>query len=530
MFRIMLADDEGIVIDALKMIIQKNFGSSCQVEYAKTGRHVIELAERFRPDIAIMDIQMPGINGIDAMAEIQRFSPDTKFIVMSAYDKFDYAKKAIDLGVIEYLTKPANSSKIVQVLEKAMASVNKERTKRVNDLVTKEKLETVVPIIESGLIYSIIFPENDWQDTDKFKNLLGIEEDYGYILVAQYGDEIEEGYLTNPVGVTVKAQKFYNNFREIAKEFFNCIVGPAMGNRIVLFVPCEKPVIEYNERIANIDKARHMIRKLRSRIDVQFRIGMGSVESLEQINVSYREANNAMKNTKGSVFHIKDVAIGQEIEKDYPIQVERNLLSFLKRGNLSGMLAEANNFFDWMVDHYGSYQLDIKTKVLEMVIVAERESFNLGGMSYYFRDRRDYLQSILAIDGHQELRKWYIDKLSSACHHIMSHKNEQPVGIVDEAKNYILSNFHKDISLDEVSRLTKISPYYFSKVFKDETGQNFIEYLTSIRVERAKELLGNSKLSIKEICAQSGYSDPNYFSRLFKKCVGVTPTEYREGL
>ena len=101
MYKIMLADDEGIVIDSLKFIIEKEFGDICTVEYAKTGRSVIELAESFRPDIAIMDIQMPGINGIDAMKEIRQTNTNTVFIVMSAYDKFDYAKeafKALDNG------------------------------------------------------------------------------------------------------------------------------------------------------------------------------------------------------------------------------------------------------------------------------------------------------------------------------------------------------------------------------------------------------------------------------------------------
>ena len=86
----------------------------------------------------------------------------------------------------------------------------------------------------------------------------------------------------------------------------------------------------------------------------------------------------------------------------------------------------------------------------------------------------------------------------------------------------------KDISLDDVSRVVNISPYYFSKIFKEESGSTFIEYLTGIRIERAKDLLTNSDKSMKEICSMCGYTDPNYFSRSFKKNVGVTPTEYKE--
>ena len=106
MYKIMIADDEGIVIDALKFIIEKSFGETCQVQSAKTGRSVIELAESFRPDIALMDIQMPGINGIEAMKEIRKTNKDIIFIVITAYDKFDYAREAVGLGSSTVLILP----------------------------------------------------------------------------------------------------------------------------------------------------------------------------------------------------------------------------------------------------------------------------------------------------------------------------------------------------------------------------------------------------------------------------------------
>lgn len=144
-YKIMLADDEGIVIDSLKFIIEKEFGDQCAIEFAKTGRSVIELAENFRPDIAIMDIQMPGINGIEAMREIRETNKNVVFIVMSAYDKFDYAKEAIKLGVLEYITKPMEKTRIIAALRRAMEQIDRERNKRSNDLLIREKLETVMP-------------------------------------------------------------------------------------------------------------------------------------------------------------------------------------------------------------------------------------------------------------------------------------------------------------------------------------------------------------------------------------------------
>jgi len=193
------------------------------------------------------------------------------------------------------------------------------------------------------------------------------------------------------------------------------------------------------------------------------------------------------------------------------------------------MLASANQFFDWMVENYADCPTDIKLKALEFVLWGEHIAYSNTGRVYQFRSRKEYLPDILSYDNYEQLRKWFTDKLSVSCRNIIMRKEEQSSSVIDKAKDYISARYNKDISLDDVSREVDISPYYFSKIFKEETGENFIEYVTNIRISKAKELLQSSDLSIKEICGEVGYADPNYFSRTFKKNVGVTPTEYKEG-
>ena len=237
MYKIMLADDEGIVIDSLKFIIEKEFKDTCEVQYAKTGRSVIELAESFRPDVAVMDIQMPGINGIDAMKEIRRSNNHTVFIVMSAYDKFDYAKEAIKLGVMEYITKPMEKTRIIAALQKAMERIDAERLKRKNELLIKEKLETVVPIIESGLIHNILLQEHFREDIENYRSILGITLQYAYMIAVICGDEQQGNHMTNAVGSSVRMQKHYQEVRDCLKENFDCIVGTVMANKLAVLVP-----------------------------------------------------------------------------------------------------------------------------------------------------------------------------------------------------------------------------------------------------------------------------------------------------
>jgi two-component system response regulator YesN len=528
MYKIMLADDEGIVIDSLKFIIDKNFGQSCTVEYAYTGRSVIELAEKFKPDIAIMDIHMPGINGIEAMKEIRKTNKSVIFIVMTAFDKFNYAKEAINLGVLEYLTKPVNQSVVTKVLQRAMGIIGSERKKRSNDLLIREKLEIVLPIIESDFIYAALSGSDFEREKDNFCNLLGIHEDYGMMLVLEFGDSLIEGNLTNPVGISVKAQSFYHTIKESLKEELACVVSPIMVNKIVTFIPSNKAQLEYDDRIGIIEKARKLVRDLTKQLDMQFKIGIGSVTSIYRLEDSYKEALSAIRNSKGRVAHVRDLSIGCEYAEDYPIDIESALFKRIEMGDIEGTRTQANLFFDWMISNYPNHMMDIKLKVLEFILFAEQKAFLSGGMTYYFLYREDYLPFIIKIENDEQLRKWFIDKVTQACRNIISKREEQTSGLISKAKHFIEENYHKDISLDDVSRIVDISPYYFSKLFKDETGENFIEYLTNMRIEKAKDLLVHSGMNIKSICVDTGYSDPNYFSRIFKKQVGVTPTEYRE--
>lgn len=530
MYKIMLADDEGIVIDSLKFIIEKEFGDECQIEYAKTGRSVIELAENYRPDIAIMDIQMPGINGIDAMKEIRANNKNVIFIVMSAYDKFDYAKEAIKLGVMEYITKPMEKNKIIAALQKAMGKIDKERMKRSNDLLIREKLETVVPIIESGLIYNMLFQEHFTEDIDNYKNLLGITQNQAYMLAVVCGDGQEGSHMTNAVGSSVKMQQHDKVVRECMKEYYpNCIVGSAMSNKLAVMIPYDGDKMEYNERIAIIEKSRELVRDLRRKTDISFRVGISSVKTLEEARDSYKEALNALTMTTGSVAHVDDLPIGCQYEADYPIHLEKRLFAEVKNGETDHAIATAETYFDLVAANYADDLMNMRLKVLEFALFAEHLAYESGGMTYEFRAREDYLPTIMAISDLDTLKKWFRDKIGTATHNVSCKASEKSMSVVETAKEYIQNNYSKDISLDDVSRTVNISPYYFSKIFKEETGEGFVEYLTGIRIEKAKELLNTTEYSIKEICSMVGYADPNYFSRSFKKNVGVTPTEYKEG-
>ena len=530
MYRILLADDEGIMLESLKNIINSNFGSECEIACAKTGRVVVEQAEAFRPDIAFIDIQMPGLSGIQAMKEIRKFNRSTIFIVISAYDKFHYAQESINLGVLEYLTKPVNKKKILEVCMKAMKQVDEARQKRSDDLKIREKLETVVPILESGYIYNLLLQDDFHTYQSNYRELLNIQKEYAFMAVLEFGDSVENGILTNAVGASVRASRFYPELREIARGFFDCLVGPVMGNRIVILVPHETGRVEYEERVEILTRMRNLIHKLESRIDSKFRGGIGRVRPLENIKDSYSEALRALREGSSHVVHINDIPSVQDYDGEYPLELENRYFQRTMEADATGSSEAANRFFDWMVENYSDYRNDIEIKVLELVMRVEYSAFFKGSVKYGFRYRENYLKDIGSCRDYEELRSWFLEKTEAVCRGMATTKEKESESVVARARAYIDENYQKDISLDEVSRLVDISPYYFSKLFKQEQGENFIEYLTRTRMQNARQLLKNKSYSIKEICVMCGYSDPNYFSRIFKKYEGVTPSEYRERL
>lgn len=524
MYKILLADDEGIELDALNFIIDKNFSGQCSVKNAKTGREAIELAESFRPDIAVMDIRMPGINGMEAMREIQSLLPNVVFIVLTAYDRFEYAKEAINLSAFEFLTKPVNRNVFVSTLQKAMEKCNAEKSARNSALQTRERIENMLPLLENSFIYMLLSQSEDREAYLNMYKLLGIDAPCGTVMVL----EITRMEDSNPLDLDIKLSEYYSMIRALIKDAFESIVGNAMANRIIFIRPGETPKNEYYSRLSLIEQGRVLAHQVEDKIGYHCKLGIGTTVEIMELCESYAQAVKALKNCKGIVSHYNDLPIASECEDGYPLSCEKHLEEAVLAGDASAAVQDAEVFFQWMLDHYAKYDMTIRLKVLELVMRAEYSVFQKNGCNYHFLDRDGYLEQVISFSEYQLLKTWFLQKVADCARSSAKHLVQKTNGTISDAMQYIDKNFHRELSLEEVSREVYVSPYYFSKLFKEQTGMNYIEYLTQKRMEAAKLLLQDRKLTIKQICNKIGYSDPNYFSRLFRKIEGLTPSEYRD--
>ncbi|MCR5773837.1 MAG: response regulator [Lachnospiraceae bacterium] len=527
MYRILVADDEGIMREAIKRAISENFGSECEIEVAKNGREVIELANSFHPDISFVDIQMPGLSGIQAITEIRKKDEAMVIIIITAYDRFSYAQEAINLNVLEYITKPVNKKKISDICLKAMNEVDRRRERLSDDLKVRETLTAVLPMIEAAFVNKIL--QGDEPDTaSEYLNMLGISDRYGYICVLEFGEDIEDGHIVNALGANVRMGNRYDEFRNTVKNFENCVVGPVMGNRIVMYMPWAEKSMPYEDRVDIITHIRNMVLRLEDNLDLVIRAGIGDVRRIGEANKSYKEAIEALRLSKNHIVHKDDVSAS--IKEDSEAFIQNDAAERYYRAGLGGDTAflqtVAEELFDLTAGQGSLHETGVQ--LLGYVMSLEEKAKEAGSLGQEIHHGK-YIDELYGAADESELRVWFIER-SLEIGRLIGEK-KKPVGtdaVVSEAKEYIKEHFSDELSLDETARRVNISPYYFSRIFKDTTGKSFIEYLTEYRISKAREYLTNPSYSIKEVCSKCGYSDPNYFSRIFKKYEGVTPTEYRK--
>lgn len=528
MYRLLIADDEGIMLNSLQGIVCRHYGDKIEVQTAKSGRMAVELAESFHPDIVFMDIQMPGIDGLEAIRSIRTFNQSALFYVLSAYDKFDYAKAAIALGVEKYLMKPISKKTVIETIDEAIDKVDRMREKHSDQLKMQEKLQTVIPMVENTFVTSMLLAYDE-KDVEYYRKLLDITEDYAYAVVVQFGTALENDRLECSVTGHLKAQESYGAMRAAMKSFNSkVVIGPILSDRIALIVPHPDATFAYEQRIDSIERMRNLLSRLQDQFSLKFRAGIGRICRFQDIRMSYQEAMAAIQNSKSRIAHTDDLVQRGHYEDDYPIELERDLFAAFGNGDLEGVRVKAEEFLEWIFKKDPDDLNSMRLKVLELVLKAESEAFSAGAVNYAYNFRKDYLGQVNALASADQVRVWFISHMSSVTNEIKDRMEEQSESTVTKAQKYIQENFPRDISLDDVSREVNVSPYYFSKLFKEEVGENFIDYLTNLRIGRAKEMLRDKNLTIREAGARAGYPDQNYFSRIFKKQTGMTPRQFRE--
>ena len=529
MFKLLIADDEVIEREAIKYIIKENYNDVFEVCETSNGRELIEKAKAFMPDIILTDIKMPGMNGLEATTIIKKDLPECRIIIMSAFNYFNFAQEAVTLGAEDFIIKPAPADKIVKTLNKVMQNIseNRERKKREEDI--NLKLKSVTQYLEEELIFLMSTGEIDENAIMEFFELLDIESK-AFICVAI---SFSERNLPGDIGGEVQKRMIKKRLIEKLKEkllarnirFF---LG-AVGQQISLLLLINEEMEEYEARVLWTKTFSEIKDELFNDMLISLNIGIGiQCKLIPMIYSCFLQAKIAMKYDPipDTVISYGDISIKNTCS-EYPLNKERSLIDAFIQGDLKNSLLIMDEIIDWMMVNLLDIE-NIKQKTYETLLVLVREAaMNLNLMEFGF-DSETMRTKLFLFDTTRELRIFTKTYIENKIMELVNIKKTRSNTLLSMIKDYISNNFDKDISLESVADVIRISPFYLSKLFKKEAGNNFIDYLTEFRIRKAKELLSVPTNNVREICYMVGYKDPNYFARVFKKINGITPTEYRE--
>jgi two-component system response regulator YesN len=525
MLKLLIADDEYLVLESIKMIVSKNIKDINIVGTASTGREVIEQAISLKPDIVFMDIHMPGIDGIEAIRQIKNVNNDTLFVIITAYEYFDYAKEALNLGVFEYLLKPVNKNKLIETLDNIKIHINKKRSNLIREIELKEKMNKIIPSLEAQFISNRLFNIGILPDIEFYENIFSMGLKQGYALTVLL-DDLDSSGENKSLKLNSQKQSFFDIFYMKLKSLCTCLIASPMPDRIIAFIPVIREEESDIVRKKSIEIGKKVIGKIKGLSDFKYRIGIGRRYDAENFQKSCSEAYMAANKSRGGdVIHYEDIIPSSSDFDTYPVHKENSFSKNITTGNIKEAKKDFLEIFVWMTSAYGEDIDRIKSKIMELLFIMDKN------LPYKLKEsdklKQSFILNILKINKVDELRTQFIRHLSDISEEIQNQRKGSIDGIIPMVLNYLNNNYYYDISLNDVAKNVNLSYNYLSKVFKDEIGKSFIDFLTELRLEKSMKLLADESISIKEICQKIGYNDPNYYSKAFKKITGMTPTEYR---
>jgi two-component system, response regulator YesN len=516
MFKLLIADDEKLEREALKFIISKSIDSIASIEEAVNGREAIAKVQASKPDIIILDINMPGINGIDAAWKIREKDDSVCIIFLTAFHQFDYAHEAIKVGVEDYIVKPSSEKRIIDVMEKVTGKLLEKKTALRERENMEIRLDRATDYLSSEFIYNLATRN---MKEDKFQNYLTLLD---MEFFRGRGAIMKLNYETYPILVSSDYQKQILKKRAIRlmknilmQNNLSVASNMDLNNIFILIFSYEtNERLESSEKFEIINTSVTEIIKKNLNIDVTF--GMGPLFERAE------KAVNSFTIAKKSFSEKNNTASSGLSAEDLPLELEMDL----EQAIISADRETTENLFQkieiWM--QISSISFEKKKNAMKDLSAILRHAaasqFPDGNCSVITSDIVE-ADSILEL---QTALKVFLNELIDMITSLFAREN---IPSVKKACLFIKENYHRDLSLEETANHCNLSTFYFSKIFKENKKQNFINYLTELRINEAMRLLKETDASMKEISSKIGYRDPNYFTRVFKRVVNCSPSDYR---
>ncbi|MDQ1913697.1 response regulator [Paenibacillus sp. GD4] len=508
--RILIVDDEVIIRTGLSTVINwEELGFELLPPAASAEEALVRIPEE-RPHIVLTDIRMTGKDGLELTAEVKRQLPDTEIIILTGYDDFAYAQQAIREGVSDYLLKTSSPNEIIKAAMEAKQRLLKRWDAQKQDYIQQTAFRG--SLLEKLLSDGGLDGASIAQFPQLLPKLRMNAKVFQVLIIAASG----WGDATN------YASALHFAVDNMAAELLDC--ETLLRKDYVVIVLSSDATIDMNK--VKLELGR-ISRKLKCKL---FIAAGSSVHTLWDLKISYSEASFAFtfKGFRGQEDYVTydDVKGNKGGRTICSQEEEEQLVSHLKSGSAIELRHWANQMIEAQLADPAVTPASLQAFTDSIVISGhrwlERVTAALGG--------EEKLPEQLMTDSH-EMSERPEEKLFKHLQSLMDKYHEllagERVSYIKRAIAYIGDHLDKNVTLQQVAKHVHLNPNHFSEVFKRETGLTYIEFVTRERIRRAMEMLDDSPIKISEVARRVGYEDVKYFSQLFKKISGKTPSEYR---
>ncbi|NMA85128.1 MAG: response regulator [Epulopiscium sp.] len=520
MFKVVIVDDEMIIAKGLQATIPwESLG--CEVAgVAFNGLEAKDLIDVIRPSIVISDIVMPGMTGIELAEHIHLHHPKTNCIILTAYDDFSYAQKAVKFGVKDYILKPIDKNNVIKAIEQIVIKLKKNLSTMENIHKLENIVEQVKPLITSTLLFDIALNGNQEIQyiTDQLKNF-NINIGKGSVLLFQFR------YKDNNRAEKLHEFAVKNIIQSLFEKYGHHYAIKKIENRYVM-------ITRFNADISNFiiqRRLRSLCTEISSHVYEQFNsslsIAIGGVYSnIYEIHRSYNESLLAAESyffTQQPVIHIEQVP--KVIEKYYEDVDYDVFCEAMYRGDEEKVREISTQFYNRIqITQSPTYCKDMSIMLLKQI----KQKLGEKGKGW---DIKAYKEFLYHASTFSELIKVMDEIFREVIKQHSIPMKETNVDIIDNAIEIIHNHYQdKNLSLQKIADQLDVSIEYLSRLFKQAMQKNFVDYVTELRIHYAKQLLLQDGWKVHEVAEKVGFYDGRYFSQVFKKRCHMSPSSYRK--
>lgn len=526
LYKVLLVDDEEEVCQAMiKKMDWEQLGFVIS-GYAQNGSEALDIAEELMPDVVMTDIKMPYMDGLTLCRKLKERYGNIKVIIFSGFDEFEYAREAIKYEAEEYILKPINSGELKEVFLRIRNIIDKELDEKKNIDKLKEYYNKSLPIMQEHFYVGLL------------EGSIAKEQIKNYLASYQIGDwkadsrflvaviSFEESRLDRELTL-LSLKKLIDS--ELEKEITYRSIHYL--DKIVLVV-----ILEENSSLSNYRSALERIVQMSRRIlDLNIIIGVGSLcDSPSQISHSYAGAKEALDYkviyTDSPIIDITETTPDAEEGFYFPEKELEQIIREIKVGEKEDLQRAIHFLMKELKDSRISIR-HLRAIVMTFITGLYKVGMNYGISMEEVFGVKDIYEKVLNFQSLDILCQWMMEVGLTLRGNIRKERVDSAKLLTDKAIGYINDHYgEEDLSIDSICAYLNVSSAYFSTIFKKETEKTFVNYLTHLRMEHATRLLNTTEDKTYVIAEKVGYSDPNYFSYVFKKRYGISPSKYRTNI